>query len=122
MGRVVGETNKGHSLFIVVCRLVCVTWVVCSAGPTTCPSTEDSALVAVDYRIVKGSTSLGGPILGVVGLPGEGVWKSFDKSLVVICPLDAFVNKTDRDDDGPCCGPNDLREKVACRTMLGGGG
>ena len=81
---------------------------------------EDSALVAVDYRIVKGSTSLGGPILGVVGLPGEqGVWKSFDKSLVVVCPLDIFVEKTDGDDDGPC-GPNDLREKVACRTMVRG--
>ena len=73
MGRVVRETNKGHSLVVVVGRLICVTWVVRSAGPTTCPSTEDSALVAVDYCIVKGSTSLGGPILGAVGLPGEGV-------------------------------------------------
>ena len=119
VGRVVGETNKGHSLVIIVGRQVCVTGVVRSACPTTCPSTEDSVLVAVDYRIVQGLTSLGRPIFGVVGLPGEGVWKSFDESWVDECPFDVFVYKTDRDDDGSC-GPHNLREKMARRTMVGG--
>ena len=119
VGRFIGETNIGHSFFIIVGRLVVITWVVSNTCPTTCPSTEDSVLVAVDYRIVQGLTSLGRPIFGVVGLPGEGVWKSFDESWVDECPFDVFVYKTDRDDDGSC-GPHNLREKMACRTMVGG--
>ena len=74
VGRVIRETNIGHSFFIIVSHLVCMTGVVRSACPTTCPSTEDSALMALDYRIVQGSTLLGTPIFGEVGLPGEGVW------------------------------------------------
>ena len=60
------------------------------------------------------------PWSSTLGLPGEGVsWKAFDDSWVVECPLDIFVYKTDGDNDGSC-GPHNLRETMACRTMVGG--
>ena len=119
MGRFCGETNIGHSFFIIVGRLVCMTWVVSNACPTSCPSTEDAALVAIDDRIVQESTVLGRAILGVEGLPCEWVWEAFNDSQVIKCPIDMFVYKTDGDDDGSW-GPHNLREKMACETMVGG--
>ena len=119
MGRFIGETNiLGHSFFIIVGRLVVMTWVVSNACPTSCPSTEDAALMAADDRVVQESTALSRPILGVEGLPCEWVWEAFNDSQVIKCPIDAFVYKPDGDNDGSC-GPHNLREKMACRTMVG---
>ena len=56
VGRLIGETNIGHSFFIIVGRLVVITWVVSNTCPTSCPSTEDAALVAVDDRVVQESS------------------------------------------------------------------
>jgi hypothetical protein len=118
VGRVVGETNKGHSFFIIVGRPVFMAGVVSNGCPASCPSAEDATLVAVDDCVVQESTALGRPIPGVEGLPCEWVWEAFNNRQVIKCLLDAFVYKTDGDDDGSC-GPHNCRNKMACRTMVG---
>ena len=119
VGRFIGETNIGHSFFIIVGRLVVMTWVVSNTCPTTCPSTEDAALVAVDDRVVQILTGFSRPILGVEGFPCEWVWEAFNDRHVIKRQIDAFVNKPDGGDDG-ACGPHNFRKEMACRTMVGG--
>ena len=61
VGRVAGETNKGHSFFIIVGCPVFMAMAVSNACPASCPSAEDAALMAVDDRVVQESTALGRP-------------------------------------------------------------